>query len=63
MSNELENTIAQQIIDLMELRPDCVKDLQYGQIEINVRANKIKMLKVIHSYDLEKMKESENGDA
>jgi len=56
--------LSQQIRFLMEHHPKDIDSLLYGEVSFIIRDGKIKVCKVLHTIDVEKLQEgNDDGDA
>lgn len=57
-------SLAEQIKFLMDHHPNDINTLLYGEVSFTVRDGKIKVCKVLHTIDVEKLQEENtDGDA
>lgn len=55
-----QNRLSDQIKFLMDHHPDEVDALLYGEITFTVRDGRLKICKVLHTIDVEKLQEGNN---
>ena len=58
---KVKTSLAEQIKFLMDHHPNDINTLLYGEVSFTVRGGKIKVCKVLHTIDVEKLQE-ENTD-